>query len=90
MRESVIFQDILQEGKVEGKVEGKEEGKVEGRLEEARSLVLRQLTRKVGTLSEASQSRLNLLSVTQLETLGEALLDFTQLADLEAWFAQDR
>ncbi len=80
MRESVIYQDILQEGKVEGKVEG--------RLEEARSLVLRLLTRRVGNLPEALQSRLNLLSVNQLETLGEALLDFSQLADLESWFEQ--
>jgi predicted transposase YdaD len=78
MRESVIFQDILQEGRVGGK------------LEEAQSLVLRLLTRKLGTLNEALQSRLNLLSVTELETLGEALLDFTQLADLESWFEQER
>lgn len=69
MRESVIYQDILQEGKEE----------------EARSLVIRQLTRKVGTLPETLQSRINLLSVTNLETLGEALLDFSQLADLESW-----
>jgi len=78
MRESVIFQDILQEGRVGGK------------LEEAQSLVLRQLTHKVGTLSEALQSRLYLLSLTELETLSEALLDFTQLADLESWFEQER
>jgi predicted transposase/invertase (TIGR01784 family) len=82
MRESVIYQDILQEGKVEGKVEGREEGK----LEEARSLILRLLVRRVGTLPETLQSRINLLSVTNLETLGEALLDFSQLADLESWF----
>ncbi len=93
MRESVIYQDILQEGRVEGKVEGREEGKVEGReegkvegrLEEARSLVFRLLARRVGTIPETLQSRLNLLSVTELESLGEALLDFSQLADLESW-----
>ncbi len=74
IRESVIYQDILQESKVEGK------------LEEARSLVFRLLARRVGTLPETLQLRLNLLSVTELETLGKALLDFSQLADLESWF----
>jgi hypothetical protein len=30
------------------------------------------------------------LSLTQLEELGEALLDFSELADLENWLERDR
>jgi Domain of unknown function (DUF4351) len=50
-------------------------------------LILRQLIRKVGELPDALQSQIQLLSPTQREALGEALLDFTNLADLEAWIA---
>jgi predicted transposase/invertase (TIGR01784 family) len=50
-----------------------------------RSLVLRQLTRKVGALPEHILDRITTLSLAQLESLGEALLDFTAIADLSAW-----
>jgi len=53
-----------------------------------RSLVLRQLTRKVGEIPASFQSRIETLPLPQLEALGEALLDFSTLADLEAWFTQ--
>jgi predicted transposase/invertase (TIGR01784 family) len=66
MQQSVIYQDILQEG-------GEKE---------ARSLILRQLTRRIGELSPEIRSQIQSLSLTQLETLGEALLDFTEPADL--------
>ncbi len=52
-----------------------------------KSLILRQLTRRVGALSEGLQSQVERLSLPQLEALGEALLDFTGLADLEQWLA---
>lgn len=58
--------------------EAKEEGE--------RSLILRLLTRQVGELPEETRSRINTLSLEQLENLGEALLDFQAIADLEAWF----
>jgi Domain of unknown function (DUF4351) len=32
------------------------------------------------------QERIDNLSIAQLEELGEALLDFTTIEDLEAWF----
>jgi hypothetical protein len=34
--------------------------------------------------------RLDTLTLPQLEALGEALLDFTELADLEAWLVELR
>lgn len=63
----------------------KEEGREEGREAEARSLVLRQLTRRVGELPQQVRERIETLNLEQLENLGEALLDFTIMADLEAW-----
>ncbi|MCY7273199.1 MAG: DUF4351 domain-containing protein, partial [Phormidesmis sp. CAN_BIN44] len=53
-----------------------------------RSLLLRQLTRRVGEVPEATRSQIDALSLIQLESLGEALLDFSNLADLEAWLAE--
>ena len=57
----------------------------EGREEGERSLILRQLTRRVGELSSEVRSQIESLTLEQLENLGEALLDFTSLVDLRAW-----
>jgi predicted transposase/invertase (TIGR01784 family) len=59
--------------------------KEEGREEEARSLIFRQLTRRVGELPRQVRERIETFSLEQLENLGEALLDFTSLADLQVW-----
>ncbi|MBW4552784.1 MAG: Rpn family recombination-promoting nuclease/putative transposase [Aphanocapsa sp. GSE-SYN-MK-11-07L] len=64
------------------------EAKEEGREEGERSLILRLLTRQVGELPEELQSRIHALSLEQLENLGEALLEFEAIADLEAWFSK--
>lgn len=64
---------------------GIEQGIEQGAKREARSLVLRLLTRRVGDIPEALGSPLNNLSLEQLESLGEALLDFSTIADLETW-----
>jgi hypothetical protein len=61
----------------------------EAKEEAERSLILRQLTRKLGELDGPMRDRLMHLSVTALEPLGDALLDFTTLADLETWFKQN-
>jgi predicted transposase YdaD len=77
MRESVIYQDILEEGRQEGRQEGE------------RSLILRLLARQVGDIPDGLRSRINELSVEQLESLGEALLDFQTIADLTTWLDQN-
>lgn len=59
--------------------------KEEGREQGERSLILRQLTRRVGELPTDVRSRIETLSLEQLENLGEALLDFHRMADLLAW-----
>ncbi|HEY9827531.1 MAG TPA: DUF4351 domain-containing protein [Stenomitos sp.] len=73
MQQSSIYQEILQEGEQRGK------------SKEARSLVLRLLRRRVGTLTPEMEERVQSLDLPQIETLGEALLDFSQLSDLSDW-----
>ncbi len=65
----------------------KEEGIQEGEQRE-KSLVLRQLAKRVGELPQDVRQQVESLSLEQLENLGEALLDFTSMADLDAWFNQ--
>lgn len=50
-----------------------------------RSLILRLLTRRVGELPQQVREQIETLSLEQLENLGEALLEFTSMADLQAW-----
>ncbi|BAY26870.1 hypothetical protein NIES2100_66860 [Calothrix sp. NIES-2100] len=64
---------------------GKEEGKQEGKQEGEQTLVIRQLQKRVGELPQEVQQRIQSLSLEQLETLGEALLDFSAIADLLNW-----
>ncbi|BAY90148.1 hypothetical protein FDUTEX481_08035 [Tolypothrix sp. PCC 7601] len=52
-----------------------------------KSLVLRQLAKRVGELPQEVSQQVESLSLEQLENLGEALLDFTSMADLQAWLA---
>ena len=65
-----------------------QEAKEEGREEGERSLILRLLPRRVGEVPESVRVKINTLSITQLESLAEALLDFSNLSDLEVWLAQ--
>jgi Domain of unknown function (DUF4351) len=50
-----------------------------------RSLILRQLTRRIGMIVPNIESQIVTLSIAQLESLGEALLDFSTAADLDEW-----
>jgi predicted transposase YdaD len=73
MRESTVFQEILQEGRDEGK------------QEQALATIYRLLPRRIGTVAPELQQRLLQLSLPQLEDLTEALLDFSRPEDLIAW-----
>jgi Domain of unknown function (DUF4351) len=63
---------------------GFERGVKQG-LEHERSLILKLLTRKIGTLLPKVRSQIESLTLEQLEALGEALLDFSSSDDLEGW-----
>ena len=57
----------------------------EARKEGIRSLLLRQLSRQLGEIPETARSQIRELSLEALETLGEALFEFSNLDELMAW-----
>lgn len=65
MKESVIYQDIVQK--------------------EAFKLISRQLKRRFGDIDASIVEQVRNLSAEELENLGEALLDFSEVTDLVAW-----
>ncbi|YAF93924.1 MAG: Rpn family recombination-promoting nuclease/putative transposase [Nodularia sp. CChRGM 3473] len=77
LKETRVYREI--------KEEGREEGLEQGRKEEAVNFVTRQLSKRFGELSLEVRSLVLGLSLSRLEELGEALLDFTSVADLQAW-----
>jgi predicted transposase/invertase (TIGR01784 family) len=85
LRQTKVYQEALEEGREEGIAMGEQRGRSEGRTEGERSLVLRQLTRRVGTLPATVEAQVQALALPQLESLGEALLDFSEAGDLERW-----
>lgn len=55
------------------------------------NLVLRQLARRLGrTVPPEIEAQVRSLSFTQLESLGEALLDFSTVMEIEDWFQRQR
>ena len=65
--------------------EGIQQGLQQGKHEEALALVLRLLRRRVGPLDATHEEQMRRLSLETLEDLSEALLDFTQVADVLTW-----
>ncbi|MBD2531608.1 DUF4351 domain-containing protein [Nostoc flagelliforme FACHB-838] len=62
----------------------REQAKKEGRQD----LIQRLLNRRIGKTDASLIGRIKGLSIEQLENLGEALLDFSNVADLENWLNQ--
>jgi Domain of unknown function (DUF4351) len=85
MQLSPLFLEKLQAAEQRGKIDGRQEGKTE----EGQALILRQLKRRVGIISIDLETRIKTLALAQLEELGEALLDFSSIADLEFWLNQN-
>jgi predicted transposase/invertase (TIGR01784 family) len=81
LRQTKVYQEALQEGRQEGRQEGEQTGILKGE----RSLILRLLSLQIGKLSPDLEAKVQVLSLSQLEDLGEALLGFTQPADLVRW-----
>ena len=65
--------------------EAKQEGRQEGKQDEATNLLFRQLSKRFGKLSSNYIETISNLTIEQLEDLGEALLDFVDITDLEQW-----
>lgn len=73
MKESVIYQKIIREGKQQGK------------KEEALTLVIRLLDLKLGEIEDEMVEKVETLSTEALEELAEALLNFKESKDLQLW-----
>jgi hypothetical protein len=62
----------------------KQEGLQEG-LQKEKRLIIRLLNRRIGEIDSLLIQKVQELTVEKLEELGEALLDFTSVTDLETW-----
>lgn len=85
MRESVVYQDILQRGLQQGLQQGLEQGLQQGLQQGEATLILRLLNRRFGEVDSQLQERIRGLPIPQLEELSEALLDFEAVTDLVTW-----
>ena len=81
IKQTRFYQEAKQEGRQEGRQEGLQEGRQEGEIH----LLIRQLSRRFGKISDRRVQVINSLTLEQLDDLGEALLDFGELADLDNW-----
>ncbi len=79
LKQTRFYQEVFAEGHQEGRQEGHFEGEV--------TLIRRLLHRRCGVLSAVFDEQIARLSLSQLEALGEALLDFRSATDLEQWLA---
>ncbi|MEA5620779.1 DUF2887 domain-containing protein [Cronbergia sp. UHCC 0137] len=66
-----------------------QEGRQEGRQEGETILLMRLLSKRFGKLSDRYIENINNLTIPQLEDLGEALLDFVNITDLDHWLTSN-
>lgn len=69
MQEAPLYQEIVQLGVKKGTC----------------ATLLRQLNRRIGAINPQLQTQIQNLEVAQLDQLSEALLDFSNEADLVSW-----
>ena len=82
-REKVIqlTNPFIELGITRGRRQGRKEGRQQGEIE----LVLRQLKRRLGSVTASQEKALRVLSLSRIGALGEALLEFSSGADLDRW-----
>ena len=82
--EQEVVMEIVTSWMERGIEQGIEQGKHQGEV----ALIMRQLNRRFGGVAPEVEARIRSLSIEQLENLGEALLDFSDVSDLSAWLEQ--
>jgi hypothetical protein len=80
--ENIGLQKGIQQGLEQGIQQGLEQGIQQGEA----SLIIRQIKRKLGNISQDLETKIMSLSSPKLEELGEALLNFPSLDDVINWF----
>jgi predicted transposase YdaD len=73
-----FYQEVLEIGEKKGLQQGEA------------NLTIRLLKRRCGNLTAIQEQKVRLLSISQLESLGEALLDFQNMSDWENWLQDNR
>lgn len=86
--EIATMEPVQQEVVMEIVTSWMERGIEQGKQSQTLALILRQLSRRIGAINPELESRIRSLSVPQLEELAEALLDFSNEADLVNWLQQ--
>ncbi len=71
-----------------GRAIGLQEGLQQGSQKEALALTMRLLKRRFTKISRATERRITALSLSQLEELCEAILDFQETRQLQQWLTQ--
>ena len=93
MRESVVYQSIMQEGwqkghevgREEGRQEGEQKGLLRGRQEGELSMMLNILTSRWGQLPGDLVANLNSLSIERIEELSRVVFDLKDMQALADW-----
>ena len=79
--EQEAIMEIVTSWTEQGIQQGIQQGVQQGEV----ALVMRQLSRRFGQISPELEQQIHRLSTDQLEALGEALLDFSDVTDLQSW-----
>jgi Domain of unknown function (DUF4351) len=85
MNLSPLYLEQIDLATQKGHAVGEATGIERGRVEEGKSLIIRLLTRKLGELNPESIEQIDRLNLDEIESLGDALLDFDQMEDLFAY-----
>ena len=81
---------FIELGKQRGRQEGLQQGLQQGLHQGEAEMVLRLLARRLGALSSSQGKTIRRLPLRKIEDLGEALLDFTSIADLARWLRNNK
>ncbi|MDD1438673.1 DUF4351 domain-containing protein [Dolichospermum sp. ST_sed10] len=65
--------------------QGRQEGEQQGIQQGEKRLIIRQINKRFHVIPDALIEQIHQLSIEQLELLGEALLDFSTITELEQW-----
>jgi predicted transposase YdaD len=90
LKKTRFYQEAYGEGEEAGEKKGKKEGESLGVKKGELAMVLRQLGRRLGSLTTQHQRQIERLSTADLGALGEALLDFAHTEDLDDWLRGKR
>jgi len=84
MRLAPLYQEDREKARQEGQQQGQQQGEQQGEQQ----IILRLLKRRFGELGLSVIEQIQGLSIDELESLGDVLLDFSKVGDLEVWLRE--